>query len=116
MKTYQGSCHCGAITYEVIADFTEGIKCNCSHCSRKAFLLASVPQEAFTLKTGGDNLTKYQFNKKHIDHLFCKTCGVQSFARGGDQAGNIMVGINLNCLEDFDTSTLKVIEYDGKSL
>ena len=38
--TYHGSCHCGAVTFEVEAEFTEGISCNCSHCKRKGMLLA----------------------------------------------------------------------------
>ena len=38
------------------------------------------------------------------------------FARGSDGAGNTMVAINLNCLEDFDTSALKINDYDGKSV
>lgn len=110
MKKYHGSCHCGAVTYEVEGDFTEGMKCNCSHCSRKGFLLSFVPKTQFTLLTGADNLTTYQFNKMQIDHVFCKTCGVQSFGTSGD-----MVAINLNCLEDFDTSTLTINEVDGRS-
>ncbi|MEK7639285.1 MAG: GFA family protein [Patescibacteria group bacterium] len=116
MKTHKGSCHCGAVTYEVTADFAEGMKCNCSHCLRKGFLLAFVPEASFTLLSGTDNLTTYQFNKKHIDHTFCKTCGVQSFARGHDGKGNYMIAINLNCLEDFDTKGLAVKEFDGASV
>ncbi len=75
-----------------------------------------MPESVFTLKTGEDNLTTYHFNKKHIDHTFCKTCGVQSFARGHDGSGNVMVAINLNCLEDFDTGTVKVNSFDGASM
>jgi hypothetical protein len=115
MKKYHGSCHCGAVSYEVEGDFTEGISCNCSHCKRKGFLLAFVPQSQFTLNGGEENLTTYHFNKKLIDHNFCKTCGVQSFARGGDAEGNVMMAINLNCLEDLDTETLTIKKVDGKS-
>ncbi len=31
----QGSCHCGAIRFEVEGTFEEALECNCSHCSRK---------------------------------------------------------------------------------
>ena len=41
---YTGSCHCGAVTFTVAADApTEAMSCNCSHCSRKGFLLTFVP-------------------------------------------------------------------------
>ena len=116
MKTHKGSCHCGAVRYEVTADFTESMRCNCSHCKRKGFLLAFVPVDAFVLLTGKDDQTTYHFNKHHIDHKFCKTCGVQSFAYGGDGNGNYMYAINLNCLEDFDSYGLPMKDVDGKSL
>ena len=36
---YHGSCHCQAVTYEVDLDLQQVIACNCSHCSRKGYLL-----------------------------------------------------------------------------
>lgn len=115
MKTHIGSCHCGAVTYEVTAEFTEALRCNCSHCKRKGFLLAFVPSDAFQLRSGEDAQTTYHFNKNHIDHTFCKTCGVQSFSRGQDGNGNYMYAINLNCLEDFDSYALPIKDFDGAS-
>lgn len=116
MKTYTGSCHCKAVRYEVTGEFTEALRCNCSHCKRKGMLLAFVPVDSFNLISGEDALTLYQFNKHHIDHRFCKTCGVQSFSYGGDGAGNHMYAINLNCLEDFDSYALPVTDFDGASM
>ena len=116
MKTYKGSCHCGAVTYDVTGEFTEARRCNCSHCKRKGFLLGFVPVDSFTLKSGAEAQTTYHFNKHLIDHTFCKTCGVQSYAYGGDGAGNYMYMVNLNCLEDFDSYGLPVKDVDGASL
>lgn len=110
MKTYHGSCHCGVVSYEVEAEFTEGMTCNCSHCKRKGMLLTFVPKAQFALKTGEDSLTTYHFNKKQIDHVFCKICGVQSFAQSGD-----MVAINLSCIEGLDTDALQIQKVDGKN-
>lgn len=116
MNKYQGSCHCGAVTYRVEGDFSEGLDCNCSHCHRKGLLLSFVPESQFELLSGGNNLTTYHFNKHHIDHTFCKTCGVQSFACGHDGNKNYMIAINLNCLENFDSDVIKINKYDGKSV
>lgn len=116
MQKYHGSCHCGAVTYEVEGEFNEGLKCNCSHCSRKGFVLTFVPEDKFKLLSGEDNLISYKFNKKQIDHTFCKTCGVESFAKGGDGQGNYMIAINLNCLENFDINKIKINSYNGKDL
>lgn len=78
-------------------------------------LLAFVPSEQFRLLSGEDNLTDYQFNKKIIHHLFCSTCGVQSFSRGAGKDGKEMVGINVRCLDDVDVESLMLTPFDGKS-
>jgi hypothetical protein len=90
------------------------MQCNCSICSRTGTLLSFVPANAFTLEKGEDSLTDYQFNKKHIHHLFCRVCGVRSFARGQGPNGP-MVAINTRCLEDVDAATLPLQRFDGKS-
>lgn len=112
MKTDHGSCHCRVVTYEVDADFIEGMHCNCSHCKRKGMLLAFVPKTQFRLLSGENNLAAYHFNKKTIDHLFCTTCGVQSYGQSGDT-----IAINLNCIddEDLDINSLTTKNVDGKS-
>lgn len=110
MKKYTGSCHCGEVKFTIEGEFTEGMSCNCSHCKRKGFLLAFVPASQFNLLSGADNITTYQFNKKHVNHEFCKTCGVQCFGRSGET-----VALNLNCLDDFDTDSLTIKKVDGKN-
>jgi hypothetical protein len=49
---------------------------------KRGGLLTFVPAAKFTLISGEDDLTDYQFNKKIVHHLFCHTCGVGSFAKG----------------------------------
>jgi hypothetical protein len=114
MANYSGGCHCGKVKYDVTMDLGKVISCNCSMCGKKGTLLSFVGADAFTLKSGEDNLTSYKFNKHVIDHLFCKTCGVTSFARGkkGDQP---MVAINTRCLDGVDVGTLDVQHFDGAS-
>jgi len=112
---HQGGCHCGAVRYRVDIDLTKPvIQCNCSICSRTGTLLSFVPAGSFTLERGEDCLTDYQFGKKNIHHLFCKVCGVRSFARGQGPAGP-MAAINTRCLDDFDLARLEVRNFDGKS-
>ena len=80
--SYQASCHCGAVGLTVEGDLPgEAISCNCSHCRRKGFLLTFVPDDKVEVR-GEDHLETYQFNKKAIDHLLCRMCGVQTLARG----------------------------------
>ena len=115
-STYSGSCHCGAVRYSVEADLSQPvIACNCSMCGRSGTLLAFVPLDKFTLEEGEDKLTDYQFNKHVIHHLFCKVCGIKSFARGVGKGGVATVAINTRCLDDIDITRLAVTPFDGKS-
>jgi len=112
---HTGGCHCGAVRYRVELDLTKPvIQCNCSICARTGSLLAFVPASSFTLEKGEQNLTDYQFNKQVIHHLFCKTCGIRSFARGTSPNGP-MVAINTRCLDNVDAATLNIQHVDGKS-
>jgi hypothetical protein len=78
--------------------------------------LGFVPESRFRLLAGSDALTDYQFNKKAIHHLFCKTCGVSSFSRGEAPGGGRMVAINVRCLDGVDAAGLKPRAFDGRSL
>src|SRR5688572_7970505 len=101
-KTYSGGCHCGQVRYEVTAAIDRVMSCNCSICSKRGSLLAFVGADQFRLKSGENALTEYLFNKKAIHHLFCKTCGIMSFARGSMPDGKPMVSINVRCLDGVD--------------
>lgn len=113
-KTYSGGCHCGKVRYEVTADLSQVMECNCSICSKKASLLTFVGTDQFKLLSGEGEVGDYQFNKKNIHHLFCKTCGIHSFARGVDPKGNEMRAVNVRCLDDVDPATLNRRPFDGK--
>lgn len=113
MKTYTGTCHCKAVRYEAEIELTELLECNCSHCEKKGLLLAFIDNDKFTLIQGKENLTEYFFNKKSIRHLFCKTCGVQSFSEG---IAFPKIAINARCLEGVDITTLPRKAFNGKDI
>ena len=114
-KTYSGGCHCGAVRYRTELDLSQPvISCNCSMCGRSGTLLSFVPAERFTLESGEESLVNYQFNHHIIQHLFCKVCGIKSFARGKTKEGADTVAVNTRCLDDVDLKALNVQEFDGK--
>jgi len=113
---WEGGCHCGRVRYRVKTGLERVMECNCSHCSKKAFLLTFVGADDFELLSGEDALSEYQFNKKVIHHLFCSSCGVESFGRGPGRDGSPMVMVNVRCLDGVDLAGLDVTQFDGKSL
>ena len=107
-KTYHGSCHCGAVKYDVDLDLAAGTgKCNCSICTKTRNWSATVKPEDFRLHKGEASLTTYEFNSNSVQHLFCKTCGVKSFGRGNiPEMGGAFVSIQLATLDDVQPSEL----------
>jgi hypothetical protein len=114
--THKGSCHCGAVAFEVEGELTGAMACNCSICSRKGSLLWFVPREQFRLLTPEDALATYTFNKHVIRHNFCRTCGIHPYGEGTDRQGNRMAAVNIRCLEDIDLDAVPVKQFDGRAL
>jgi hypothetical protein len=112
---YKGSCHCGQISFEVEGHLEQAMECNCSHCSRKGYLLWFVPRSQFRLHSPEADLATYTFNKHVIQHHFCPNCGCAPFGFGQDRSGKATAAINVRCLEDVDLSAMKKVAVDGRS-
>lgn len=115
MENYSGGCQCGAVRYDVKTDLDRTLTCNCSRCGRIGSVLSFTPAGNFNLVSGEGNMTEYTFNKHVIHHMFCSTCGIQSFSRATGPDGSAMVAINARCLDDVDVSSLSPQSYDGRS-
>jgi hypothetical protein len=114
--TYQGSCHCGQVRFEVDGELTSAMDCNCSICQRKGSLLWFVPRPQLRLLTPPEALRSYTFNQHAIQHQFCPTCGIHPFGEGTDPKGNAMAAINVRCLEEVDVYAIPVHHYDGRAV
>ncbi len=116
-KTYEGSCHCGAVKFEVTMPPPEkALAGNCSICMRAGWLLAFVPASAFRAISGEETMRDYQFGKKTLHHWFCATCGVRTFSRGKTSKGEPTVAINLRTVTGFDPTKLPVDTFDCAAL
>ncbi len=110
---YQGSCHCGAIQFEVEApESVEVENCNCSICAMTGFLHLIVPARNFRLLSGEESLTTYTFNTGVAKHKFCKICGVKPFYIPRSNPDG--VDINLRSLST-QPKQVKVIDFDGQN-
>jgi hypothetical protein len=116
VQHYSGGCQCGAVRYEVEVDLASTITCNCSRCQKLGSVLSFTEGSHFKLLQGEDNLTEYIFNMHRIHHLFCKTCGIESFAKGKDpKSQKEFVAINVNCLDGVNPRELKSQHFDGRA-
>jgi hypothetical protein len=113
--TVIASCHCGDVQLSFPALPEEAVSCNCSHCSRKGFLLAFFPADQVTVEAGADKVSTYTFNRHVIQHRFCPTCGVQVYAEGKMPDGSPTMAVNLRTVEGSDIAGVKIKEVDGRS-
>ena len=112
-----GSCHYGAVEFEVRDDLSRTASGNCSICRRAGWVLVFAKADNFRLLKGEGAQTDYQFGKKNAHHRFCSTCGVRAFGEGKGKDGTVTYVVNVRCLDGVDAHTLTIKnQYDGKSL
>jgi hypothetical protein len=115
LSKHTGGCHCGAVRFEVELDPATGSMCNCTICTKTAWIGALVKPAAFALVSGEAALSSYEWGGKVSQRKFCKHCGVQCFGQGHlEVLGGAFVSINLNCLDDFDLGRIKLSYWDGR--
>ena len=111
LRNRRGSCHCGAVTFEVLTDIGRSVVCDCSLCRRRGAVMLRCDENDLRVLSGEDNLSCYQFNTHVARHYFCKTCGVYTFHKMRKLPDKF--GINAGCLEDVDPFALKPERVEG---
>jgi hypothetical protein len=110
-----GSCHCGAVKFEVRTALAPATRCNCSLCRRKGALMTpGFAAGELKILSGEDALTLYQFNTRVAKHYFCKHCGIYPFHQTRRDAQ--IWRVNIGCLEGVDPYTLEASVANGASL
>ena len=98
--------------FEVTSDLDHVTECNCSMCTRTAYLHLIVRPEQFRLLSGADDLALYQFGTKTAKHRFCRHCGVSGFYVPRSHPDHI--DVNVRCLEGVDLRALRLTRFDGR--
>jgi hypothetical protein len=112
--THRGGCHCGAVRFEVDAPARlDTLACNCSRCTMLGFRHLIVPKGRFRLLASEDDLTEYRFNTGVARHLFCRTCGVQTYYVPRSNPDGISV--NARCLDPATIEGEDVSPFDGQN-
>ena len=110
---YQGSCHCGAVKFEVEAgEQIEVERCNCSICKMAGYLHLIVPNAKFKLLSDDSALQTYTFNTEVAQHRFCKICGIKPFYIPRSNPDG--VDVNANCLDEVPAD-MTIVDFDGQN-
>ena len=114
VRTYTGSCHCGAVRFEIDTDFPELTTCDCSMCRRRNALMVRVHESRLRLLAGTESLAEYRFHTRTATHYFCRVCGIYPFHRKRVTPDHF--GVNVHCLHDFDPAGIPVLQASGAAL
>lgn len=98
-ETRRGSCHCGAVAFEIELDngLIDLRRCACSLCKRKGAIMTSVPLAKLRVVAGADHLAVYRWNTRTARHYFCRICGIYTHHQRRSQPGEY--GVNVACLQ-----------------
>ena len=68
------TCHCGGVEIQVrVPDegFKKLMRCNCSLCKRKGYIIGMIGPEDLKISKGENLLKLYQYHTKTAKHYFC---------------------------------------------
>lgn len=109
--TFEGGCHCGRVRFRVRVSKLEALDCNCSICTKKAFIHLIVAKDAFELLRGARDLTTYEWGTKTAKHTFCSVCGAHPFYTPRSHPDGI--DVNVRCLDDDGMARFSIAPFDG---
>lgn len=113
--TIGGSCHCGAVKFDVTLTqgFASARRCTCSICRMRGAVAVTSTPDDFRITQGEDNLATYRFNTNTAEHHFCSTCGIYTHHKRRSNPGQL--GVNVACLENVSPFDFKeVVVFDGQ--
>jgi hypothetical protein len=115
MHTYQGSCHCGRVRFEVDALLDHVRVCDCSICRKRGALIHRVSDDQLRMLTPLEDMTLYSWNTHTARDYFCPGCGILPFRRPRTAEAAVW-GINVRCLEGVDLDAIPIKRVFGSRL
>ena len=118
--TYQGGCHCGALSYQYRIDIDPAEwsirACQCSFCrAHDALSTSHSSAEISFAAIDPSQLQRYRFGLRTADFLLCRQCGVYIGAVIETDSGRFGI-INTHTLKPVppDIAGVEPISYDGE--
>jgi hypothetical protein len=78
----------------------------------KNLRFAIVEKSQFELSQGEDRLVYYDPGSPEFRHMFCASCGVETFASIGKKNGAEYMAINVNCLQCVESADMPEVSFD----
>ena len=105
------TCHCGGVEIQVTlpeTGFEKLMRCNCSLCKRRGYIMTPVDPKNFKIIKGQDFLKLYQYHTKVAEHYFCSKCGI--YTHHNPRSNPAMTGFNVGCINDIDVFEIENVK------
>ncbi|MDO5706734.1 MAG: GFA family protein [Paracoccus sp. (in: a-proteobacteria)] len=107
MKTYHGSCFCGAVASEADGDLADGtMRCNCRFCRKTRYWEMRLPApDGFRVIQGAELVAVTPPSDGNDDppirNIFCPKCGTRLWSQGDiEEMGGRFVQVFVPALDD----------------
>lgn len=108
MSRVSGSCHCGAVRFEV-EEPEQVIDCNCSHCRLYGALVAYYPQRDVRFAAEPDTFI-YQWGDRDLEFHHCRTCGCATHTTIAGVADAEKIAVNARLIRGLDPKRTKLVQ------
>lgn len=108
----EGSCHCGAVRWELDGTPDGATACNCTVCRRYGALWA-YDYENEGIRVFGP--TRHYIRGKAIEFHFCPVCACVTHWRGrqADMGGHLRVAVNVRLADPAAVAQIPIDHFDG---
>ena len=108
-----GSCHCGAVRFELIRTPDWLTDCNCSICRRLGTLWAHADASDVRLNAAPGATIAYSWGDHCLAFHSCRTCGCTTHWSSLDDAHPDRMAVNCRLADPSDIAALQVRRFDG---
>lgn len=109
----EGSCHCGAVSWEFDGDPGSATACNCTTCRRYGALWI-YDYENERIRVSGPTST-YERENPSLRYHFCPNCGSVAYWRGvrTNEEGRRRIAVNIRLAEPDVVAHLPIEHFEG---
>lgn len=109
----RGSCHCGAVTFELAETPAWLTACNCSICRRIGSVWAHAEMGRIALTAAADATLAYAWGDKSLAFHTCRNCGCTTHWEPMEPAPQSQMAVNCRMADPADIAGIRIRHFDG---
>jgi hypothetical protein len=108
-----GSCHCGAVSYEMRSQPRHAVECNCSICRRLGTIWGHGEASDITIKGEPGATLSYVWGDGDLAFHTCRTCGCTTHWAGISAKVPDRMAVNLRLASPGTIEAIGLRHFDG---